>query len=423
MRLVDLREYVGNILDYAPDAATYKTQVDTVINDAYRRLFSEKPWTFAQKAEKVMAYKDIDVSVVVTSGNSSITSTAAFTDAMAGNIIEIENVEYTISWVQTTSLMHLTTAVEASSGTYAAQVRFRYLDFPEDMISCLQVIKRTMDLTPQEPGRMTPLTRYEDEWYNLPLNEVNLPHYWVPYDDYNTMSPLDADVLAVSSGSGHGSRTVCFRMAHLQAGKRLSALSSKVEILLTNTKIARLTLEAMPNTSGLYRRLYACYSNGGLTAYRAVADDSGTLDHPPTATGTKDYTLPLTGFGENFAISKERYTGVDGNRQRFRLYPRQSADYEITVRYLYRPPELVEDHDSPEFPSAHHPILAYMALREIFVKHDNMQQANLYDRKVNIEILKMEQRYLTQTPRRWIKEAMGSQGLDVLPIYTPLVHS
>ena len=64
-----------------------------------------------------------------------------------------------------------------------------------------------------------------------------------------------------------------------------------------------------------------------------------------------------------------------------------------------------------------------MALREVFVKHDNTAQAAMYDRKVNIEMLKMEQRYLTEKPRRWVKQAMGSAGLDVLPIYTPLVHS
>tara|TARA_Y100000593_G_C4059350_1_gene213619 strand:- start:138 stop:422 length:285 start_codon:yes stop_codon:yes gene_type:complete len=90
---------------------------------------------------------------------------------------------------------------------------------------------------------------------------------------------------------------------------------------------------------------------------------------------------------------------------------------------MYNPPALIEDNDTPEFPAAHHAILAYMALHEIYIKLDNIPQANIYQRKAAQEMLKMEQRYLTQVPRRWIKRGMRDGTEDPLPIYSPLMNT
>lgn len=422
MRLTDLRAYVANILDYSPEVEAYKTQIDSILNDAYRRLFSEKPFTFAQKDKVIKAKTDVKGTIGATLNNTEITAAAPFfTDDMAGQVISLDDVEYTIAWIFNTTVAHLTTSYTASTGNKSGVVKYRYLDFPQDMVSCLQVIKRSMDLTPQEPGRMIPLSRYEDEWYNLPLNEVNLPHYWVPYDDYYTQAPRIINVAAFVSGVGHGTRTLEFAMSYVFAGRE-SALSKPSTITLADNQIARVTFGvALPNGSGIFRRVYVRNVTAGWKAYRLIPSTINQYDQPPPMAATADYNADS--FNDDFGLTYSRHTEADGNRQRFRLYPRQSADYEITIRYIYRPPELIEDNDTPEFPSASHPILAYMALREVFVKHDNTAQAAMYDRKVNIEMLKMEQRYLTEKPRRWVKQAMGSAGLDVLPIYTPLVHS
>ena len=105
------------------------------------------------------------------------------------------------------------------------------------------------------------------------------------------------------------------------------------------------------------------------------------------------------------------------------MYPRQDQDYSITVRYMYRPIELIDDADTPEFPAACHHILAYMALRDIFVKHDNDAQAAMYDRKVAQEMLKIEQRYLNSIAKRYIKQFMAGGRTDPVPMYTPLSTS
>ena len=128
-------------------------------------------------------------------------------------------------------------------------------------------------------------------------------------------------------------------------------------------------------------------------------------------------------FEDDFEFNTEPYTAIDGNTQRIRLYPRQDQDYDITVRYMFRPQPLVNDNDTPEMPSSAHHILAYMALRELFVKLDNLPQANMYERKVAQEMVKLEQRYLTQIPRRFVKRGMLDGVVNPLPLYTPLTRT
>ena len=182
MNLADIRKYVGNILDYQPDIITYKQQLDNVINEQYFQLFNAKPFTFAQKETLIKARKDITVKSVIVTNNSNTITTAVsqFSSTMDGMIIDIDGVEYQIAYVNTGLQAFLTEVYTGSTATLDTTVKFRYLDMPSDCVEILQVMKRAMTLTPQEPGRMVAVTRYEDEFYNLPLNEVNLPNYWVP---------------------------------------------------------------------------------------------------------------------------------------------------------------------------------------------------------------------------------------------------
>ena len=61
MNLREIREYIANITDYDPNVnKDYSAQVDNVINETYRMLFSEKPFTFAQKEVKIPIYTDAE---------------------------------------------------------------------------------------------------------------------------------------------------------------------------------------------------------------------------------------------------------------------------------------------------------------------------------------------------------------------------
>ena len=57
---------------------------------------------------------------------------------------------------------------------------------------------------------------------------------------------------------------------------------------------------------------------------------------------------------------------------------------------------------------------------DVLNKHDNAPLANVYKSKYEREIIKMEQRFLTQKPRRFVKGFMKESGVDTVPMFTPL---
>ncbi len=69
-----LREYVANVLDYDPTNPTYQTQVDRLLNEADRRICTEKLYTFAQVVADVELYADKSVTGVVIGAGGSITA-------------------------------------------------------------------------------------------------------------------------------------------------------------------------------------------------------------------------------------------------------------------------------------------------------------------------------------------------------------
>jgi hypothetical protein len=419
MRLVDLRDMVANIVDYDPSVDTYRNQITNLLNDAYYSLFSTKPFTFAQKEEIVKAYAD--VSITVNTGNP-VTAELTYTLGTVpyhweGQIIEIEGVEYTIAWVRAGSmfLTEIPTVLSVSTA-YSGKVKFRYLDLPQDCIAIMNVAKRSMTLTPQEPGMFTALARYEDEYYNLPLDEVNLPHYWIPADEYHVVSPKSVGAIS-TSGVAAPTAAIEIAMSYVFAGRE-SALSTATSLTVDKAVITIL-FDVLPNDSGYYRKIYIKNAASGYKGFRAIPTGTTYLVDPTS--NTKNYNTPS--FDSAFEFGSTPYTESDGTRQRIKLYPRQDKDYNITVRYMYRPKPLVNDNDTPELPSSSHQMLAYMALKEIFVKLDNLPQANLYERKAAQEMIKLEQRYLTQIPRRFVKRGMVDGRLSPLPLYTPLTHS
>ena len=382
MRLVDLRDMVANIVDYDPSVDTYRNQITNLLNDAYYSLFSTKPFTFAQKEEIVKAYAD--VSITVNTGNP-VTAELTYTLGTVpyhweGQIIEIEGVEYTIAWVKAGSmfLTEIPTVLSVSTA-YSGKVKFRYLDLPQDCIAIMNVAKRSMTLTPQEPGMFTALARYEDEYYNLPLDEVNLPHYWIPADEFHLSAPRA--VKGITPSTPGAINTVYVAMSYVFAGRE-SALSTATEVITTAANGGKLdiTFDLLPNETGYYRKIYIRNPLKNWKGFRAIRTSAGSgsllLINGQTAAG--DYPMP--DFTEAWEFDSYPYTESDGTRQRIKLYPRQDADYNITVRYMYRPKPLVNDNDTPELPSSSHQMLAYMALKEIFVKLDNLTQANLYER-------------------------------------------
>ena len=103
------------------------------------------------------------------------------------------------------------------------------------------------------------------------------------------------------------------------------------------------------------------------------------------------------------------------------LYPHPSADTDVSVRRLVAPRPMREDTDIPLVPAAFAQAIAYAALEQVTLKHDNPALSAVYQRKRTTLTREMEARYLGQPPRRIQR---GGADFQVYPnIYGPLIYT
>ena len=430
MNLKDIRQYIANVIDYDPESnVDYTAQIDMIINYHYQQLFSTKAFTFAQKEESFEVYTDITYTASgIYNGATGLTQIIiqpSFVDWVEGNIIEINGVEYEVLYKDGTT--GIDCYIKGNVSFVAQQVKFknRFIRIPVDCISILQVGRRSMTIAPQSVGRYMQITRFEDEYYNFPLDEVNIPNYWIVQDDIQLFAPTSPPIVSANSTTaGKGVRTVRVAQTYVkwdQNGRTyeietgLSPFSNP--ITLQDAEELRVTLPALPSDTPYARRIYIINDNDSpefAAVYEvgsAIVGFSGPVDISFTATSFADGT---------FVLSQRRFEYPEGYRMTLRLYPRQSEDYDLTIRYVYRPKRLVEDTDTPDLPQSHHIVLAYACLADVLAKHDNLPLSRIYRKKYEQEVIKMEERFLTQKPRRFVKGFMKESGVDTVPMFTPL---
>ena len=205
-----LRNKIKNITDYSPELQTYNDQLDELINDAYYNVWTTKRWTFATKEYLFKFHPDIlptrDVVAPATSVNASVTKGSRqvtfstnidrLTPDWQGQVIQIQNYEYTISKVVTSGqvlldqVFHGTTNVDDVSWA----IKWRYYDLPHDSIELLSLGHRDIPFGNAGVGffppygKMIALAARREEELNLRMDYkaayaeayVWSPSYFVP---------------------------------------------------------------------------------------------------------------------------------------------------------------------------------------------------------------------------------------------------
>ena len=90
----------------------------------------------------------------------------------------------------------------------------------------------------------------------------------------------------------------------------------------------------------------------------------------------------------------------------------------MCIRDSYTPHGLSDDYDKPACPDDTHRYIVYRVCSEVFMKHNNPDMADHYDRKAEKELLKIDNKYLTQRSAYYIKENYISGPLRVKPYQT-----
>ena len=422
-----LREYVANVLDYDPTNENYKRQIDRFLNEADRIICLSKPFSFINKAVDKVVYADKSSTGSISAGSDVLTSAGFWEDWMVNQDIEIEGTTYTIIAIDGNNAIIERPYEGAGGPGLPFTVINRYIDLPSDCTSVLGVARRTNTRTPNDPGLLSPLARYEDEWYNLPLGEVNLPIYWVPHDPAYIAGPRkNFDVAAVVAGAGQGIRTLEFTSTVVRNGRE-SAHGEIVRISLADAENVQLTPHSFNVKTGLYKRYYFRCPSLGYHSFRLLDDPGGgVMQLTPNDVAARTLTTLTVG---NLTTSEtiylqERMVNNTGFVRRIRLYPLQDKDYTFTIRYMQNPPPMVEDNDTSAVPPDQRMVIAYKALADILMKHDNMTQSELYRRRFDEELLRLEKRYLISPSRRIVKgNWLANMEPNSFSRFTTLVHT
>ena len=429
--LKDIRDFVKRNLDYTPTSTDFDKTLNQLINVQYMDLFTAKPYNFAQKEAKVKVYKDLETTdATINYVTNKITVPGASTDFpiwCEGQIATIDHgsfkEEVELTYREDADNAYFKGQRTPLAGTKTITIKNRYIDLPEDCVEILNVSRRSLEITANNTGMYQAISRYEDEWHNLPLDETGEPYYWVYHDDSHIEAPRFLTVAAIASGVGNGIRTLQISGAFVYRGantddygKRYSGVSPETTITLADNQVLQITFSGDYSEEGFYKTVYFKNEENGWKNNRV-------LDLKSPAAFTANYNLTLTELQSNdVQVNYEKAPENGGNTKRIRLYQRQDEDYELSIRYVYRPQSMNEDQDTVEIPSSHAVYaIGYAVLENMAMNTDNDQRSVYYQKKKEQALDELDSHFLTSQARRYVKSYMSNKRMP--PIYTKLTRT
>ena len=352
--------------------------------------------------------------------------------------------------------------------------KHRFYDLPPDAIEILGLVHKDTPAAGKIPpyGAVRGITARREE--DLNLREDFTSFYSEAYIPYGTSNVPPAEKCSatvegiVGTIPGATSLELCWAF-ETDGGMKVGALSEPVIAKIGQApggiQLSFLTWDGvavaapaytddidqqMNQFEGLRKRVYFNQNFNratgvrlaGLPVWREVTIGStfvapGTpgLDTEPDAVRVLDtastYTIAsLTQVNPG----NKRYIDYDGLHLRFRPYPRPiGSDFvylfvagaaapnaindaterqfrQWELRYYRKPHRMGLQTDTPEFPIEFHALVVYKVLHDIYSKHDNLSQAQNYDRKYQESIKRFEKRYVDSIDTNLVRGQFGSRA-------------
>ena len=421
MNLSQMLSMAGSILDYSPDVPTYRAELRRFINEAYRELFSNDVWLFAQREDHLTIYADVSVTAMslVTSGDTVVLQDGGagnpFLPWMSGATVEITAatgltglpIEVQVrSYLDANNLLledkdgrDLDPAVFGGATSVIATIKQRYIDMP---LGCVDVLSVTLRFPSQERQPFYNLTRWEDEAWMLNMDLVARPTNFVLAEDVVVNPPVKQPT-CVNLGATANAVPVAgdWDVVYVNVqGNRQSAPSPNSTLTTfaagNGLGISDMQDNGTDDSAGLRKKVYV--RSPESEAFYAVTD-AAVLESVTTANGGGNGL----GIPAGYLLTKNRLPEHEGIYKRIRMYPRQDEELTITVRYLTRPPRLLDDSDVPGFPPEFHQLLVFRCCEQLFIKHGNLPMSELYRGRAEAVLARMQKRYKTTRSQMLVK--------------------
>ena len=446
MRLGELIDFCGNLLDYDPTNVTYRAQLVSLLNDAQQRVLVDRAWAFAQRERTLKVYADSTADITLTNG--SATATGAFTVSAdrvtPGGTLELAEIKIPLvsgsdawrqlRWIENGTTAYLDRAWDGPTAVYSVTYRRREVYLPSNAVNVINVSDPSIGV----PRQSLFLSKWERDSANLDRDLEGTVEAYLPSRATRVPAPQTATGVTVTGAGGTVDRTVVVYMVNVWGPMSQnfgtyredvsngfeSALSQSTTYSLKSGESLSFTPETIPNETGLYRRYYFTCAEAGILApvrVRAVINlaanavtDEDTI--APTGGRTMAPALALATLQSQAWQSRAvRYQHANGGSYRaIMLYPHPSGDQDLSVRVVIAPPRLEEDQDAPLMPEAYSQIIAYAALEQLTLKVDTPSLSAVYERKKHLLLRGLEARYLGEVPRR-IQKANPALGMRYYP--------
>lgn len=469
MNLTALRQKIKNITDYSPELQPYNEQLDDLINDAYYSIYTKKRWNFTTKIDTFKFYPDMysgretegmgystPVQCQVLSGSRLVEMSVAVDrlyqqDVWEGAIIELANMEYTISKITNGRYIILTEDYmgEDLIAYEGWRIKKRYYDLPQDCLELLYVGHRDYPYTTvagmSNPyGKSSAILPSTEERFNMRVD------YSQPYAEAYINSPTIqikpaertvVENAEVEGGTLPNNTYYEFCWAFVKDGKvgplsepstvHLHGNSGALEISFYSWNDELIFADSFdfadqrPTQWEGYRKVLFFNKNldpktgehRGLHCWVAVTQGgTRSLNNKylePVVVSDEDSSYIITSPTQ-LDSGSPRYIERDGLHQQIRFYPRVDG-YDITVprvnvgptitqyfdiyregvrRYMKKPQDLVLGTDVPDMPVEFHQLIVYKALEDIYLKLGQADMARTYEKKYEAEVKGLEKRYV-----------------------------
>jgi hypothetical protein len=445
MKLGELIDFCGNLLDYDPTNPTYRAQLVALLNDAQQRVLVDRAWAFAQRERTIKVYADSTADITLTNGSS--TATGAFTVSAdrvtPGGSLELAEVKIPLAgggyayrqlrWIANGTTAYLDRAWDGPTAVYSVTYRRREVYLPSDATNVINVSDPSIGV----PRQSLFLSKWERDSANLDRDLEGTVEAYLPSRATRVPAPQTATGVAVTGAGGTVDRTIVVTMVNVWGPRSQnygtyredvsngfeSAMSQPTSYELTSGQSLSFTPETLPNETGLYRRYYFTCAEAGILAPVRIRSEltlagavAGEDTIAPTGGRTMEPDLALATLQSQAWQSRAvRYQHANGGSYRaIMLYPHPSADQDLSVRVVIAPPRLEEDQDAPLMPEAYSQIIAYAALEQLTLKVDTPALSQVYERKKMLLLRGLEARYLGEVPRR-IRKGNPALGMRYYP--------
>jgi len=358
-------------------------------------------------------------------------------------------------------------------------IKHRFYDLPADAIEILGLVHKDTPAAGKIPpyGAVRGITARREEDLNLREDFTNFfSEAYIPYGTSNVPPAETVETVVEGIAGAIPANTyleLCWAF-ETDGGKKVGALSNSAiaktggapggiqvkfltfdNVAVQAPAYADDTDQIMNQFEGLRKRVYFNQNFNratgvrlsGLPVWREVT--VGSTYVAPAFPGLDTETDPVRVLDtaatyniinlDQVNPGNKRYIDYDGLHMRFRPYPRPiGSDFiylfgsgqgganpinnanerqfrQWECRYYRKPHRLGLQTDTPEFPIEFHALVVYKVLHDIYSKHDNLSQAQNYNKKYDDAVKRFEKRYVDSVDTDLIRQQFGVRGR----IYTP----